>query len=159
MSDHFWILSMKGLRPKHFRNFEICGEEIKWYFHVKITDNISSFYQFGIYWVLFSLFSEICDFFLNSGFELQFNLKKFVTNVLFFRSISKWFEKKPRPSLLSKKRIIRIICHWSLFIPPENIGKLGVFRGYRKKPVAYNGLKIGIPWRKLTFDINNFMKI
>ena len=94
MSDHFWILSMKGLRPKHFRNFEICGDEIKWYFHVKITDNISSFYQFGIYWVLFSLFSEICDFFLNSGFELQFNLKKFVTNVLFFRSISKWFEKK-----------------------------------------------------------------
>ena len=94
---------MKDLRPKHFRNFEICGEEIKWYFHVKIADNISSFYQFGIYWVLFSLFSEICDFFLNSGFELQFNLKKFVTNVLFFRSISKWFEKKNRPSLLSKK--------------------------------------------------------
>ena len=143
-----------------FSQFWDLGWGDKAIFPCKIANNTLSFYQFGIYWVLFSLFSEICDFFLNSGFELQFNLKKFVTNVLFFRSISKWFEKKKTdPASFPKKRIIRIICHWSLFMPPENIGKPGVFRGYRKKPVAYNGLKIGIPWRKLKFDINNFMKI
>ena len=36
-------------------------------------------------------------------------------------------------------------CHWCLSIPPENNRKniwfSDAFRGYRKKPVAWNGLK------------------
>ena len=34
-----------------------------------------------------------------------------------------------------------ISCHWSLFIPPESQRFFDIFRGYKKKPVAWNGEK------------------
>ena len=53
-----------------------------------------------------------------------------------------------------------ILCHWSLSIPPQNIKKLwlsDVFRGYRKRPVAWNGL-VELGLCTLTDSINCFLK-
>ena len=51
-------------------------------------------------------------------------------------------------------------CHLFLSIPPENIRKPEVFRGYGKRPMAWNGLNMkgNFIWLLLTNESSSYLK-
>ena len=81
-----------------------------------------------------------------------FNIEKSNWQAFFFLVLSWQTTTQKIKSKILHQTIQPSSCHWFLSIPPENIRKQEVFwcfRGYRKRPVAWKGLKAVFEKKKM----------